>query len=228
MRLSHLTCTLALVLTAIGYAYAADNPRSPDTSGVSKQEAKDGFKNIFDGKTLDGWQGDIKGYAAENGILICKHPGGGRLFSAKEYANFAYRFEFKLTPGGNNGIAIRSPLEGRTSRDGIEIQVIDNTADRYKNIKPYQFHGSIYGMVPAKRGYLKPVGQWNSEEILCEGPHIKITLNGTVIVDANLDDIGETTIDGIEHPGRFRKKGHIGFLGHGSRVEFRNLRIKEL
>ena len=225
MRFSYLTCTLALM--AIGNTYAADNVQSPDTSGLSKQEAKDGFKSIFDGKTLDGWQGDSKGYAAENGILICKHPGGGRLFSAKEYDNFAYRFEFKPTPGGNNGIAVRSPLKGSTSRDGIEIQVIDNTADRYKNIKPYQFHGSIYGMVPAKRGYLEPVGQWNSQEIVCDGPHIKITLNGTVIVDANLDDIGETTIDGEEHPGRFRKKGHVGFLGHGSHVEFRNLRIKE-
>ena len=226
MRFSYLTCILAF-MTVVN-AYAADTVRSADTSRLSKQEAKDGFKSIFDGKTLDGWQGDIKGYGAENGILICKHPGGGRLFSAKEYDNFVYRFEFKLTPGGNNGIGIRSPLEGWTSRDGIEIQVIDNGADRYKNIKPYQFHGSIYGMVPAKRGALKPVGQWNSQEIICDGPQITITLNGTVIVDANLDDIGETTRDGKEHPGRFRKTGYIGFLGHGSRVEFRKLRIKEL
>ena len=226
MRLSCLTCTMAIL--AAGNLFAAETDTPSTAPGLSKEEAKDGFKSLFDGKTLAGWQGATDGYAAENGIIICKHPGGGRLFSDKEYDNFIYRFEFKLTPGGNNGIAIRSPLGGATSRDGIEIQVIDNTAERYKNIKPYQYHGSIYGMVPAKRGHLKPVGQWNSEEILCDGPHIKVTLNGTVIVDANLDEIGDTTIDGNPHPGRFRKKGHIGFLGHGSHIEFRNPRIKQL
>ena len=163
----------------------------------------------------------------EDGVLVCKKQGGGRLFTTKEYADFILRFEFKLEPGGNNGIAIRSPLEGRPSRAGMEIQVLDDTAPRYKKLKPYQFHGSVYGMVPAKRGHQKPVGQWNSEEILCDGSHVKVTLNGTVIVDADLNKI-DKPMDGYEHPGRLRKQGFVGFIGHGTRVEFRNIRIKEL
>ena len=83
--------------------------------------------------------------------------------------------------------------------------------------------------MPAKRGHLKPVGQWNCEEILCQGPHIRVTLNGTVIVDADID-LASTpaTPDGRDHPGLSRRRGHIGFLGHGSKVEFRNIHIREL
>jgi hypothetical protein len=206
----------------------AENAESPcGASGPSSQQTEQGFVSLFDGKTLDGWQGSTQGYVARNGILSCRKESGGRLFTAKEYADFILRFDFKLEPGGNNGIAIRAPLDGRPSRAGMEIQVLDDDADRYKNLKPYQFHGSIYGLVPAKRGHLKPAGEWNSEEILCQGSHIRVTLNGTVIVDADLEKI-DKPMDGNEHPGRFRKKGYVGFIGHRSHVQFRNIRIKEL
>jgi hypothetical protein len=108
----------------------------------------------------------------------------------------------------------------------MEIQVLDNSADRYANLKEYQYHGSIYGVVPAKRGFQKPVGEWNSQEIKAVGSRITITLNGTVIVDADIAEI--EPVDGHAHPGLHNKKGHIGFLGHGAGVEFRNLRIKPL
>lgn len=161
-------------------------------------------------------------------LSATRSHGIGKLFTNRQYSDFIFRFEFKLEPGGNNGVGIHAPLQGRTSRAGMEIQIIDDSAPKYKNLKPYQFHGSIYGMVPAKRGHQKPVGQWNTQEIICNGRHVKVTLNGAVIVDPNLDQIGPQTLDGREHPGRFRDKGHIGFLGHGSRVEFRNIRVKEL
>jgi hypothetical protein len=85
-------------------------------------------------------------------------------------------------------------------------------------------------MVPAKRGHLKPVGQWNTEEIVCNGRHVKVTLNGVVIVDANLDEIALPTMDGRDHPGLNYKQGHIGLHahGHGAKVMFRNIRVKEL
>jgi 3-keto-disaccharide hydrolase len=194
-------------------------------------EGEEGFVPLLVGDSLDGWEGALKGYELKDGVLASKAESGGFLYTKREYADFILRFEFKLAPGGNNGIALRAPLDGRISRSGMEIQVLDDTAERYKTLKPWQYHGSVYGLVPAKRGHLKPVGEWNVQEILCQGRHIRVTLNGTVIVDANLadlDHLGDKGIDDYDHPGRYRTSGHLGFMGHRTRVEFRNLRIREL
>ncbi len=189
--------------------------------------AEEGFVSLFDGKTHDGWQGAVKGYVIKDGSLICDP--GGSLFTRKEYADFVFRFEFKLPPKGNNGVGIRTATDVNPAYGGMEIQILDDGHEVYKGLKPYQVHGSIYGVVPAKRGSLKPTGEWNSEEILCQGSHVKVTLNDKVIVDADLSKIDKTkTLDGQNHFGLHNKKGHIGFLGHGSAVEFRNIRIKEL
>jgi hypothetical protein len=189
-----------------------------------------GFTPLFNGKDLTGWIGDTKGYVAEDGKIVCRP--GGNLFTEKEYSDFIFRFEFKLTPGANNGVGIRWPGKGDAAYAGMEIQVLDDTADKYKALHAYQFHGSIYGIVPAKRGHQKPVGEWNVEEISAIGPHIKVTLNGVVIVDANLDEIKQLPEpqmhDLKRHPGLHNKTGHIGFLGHGDVVEFRNIRVKEV
>lgn len=190
---------------------------------------EEGFVSLFNGKDMTGWQGATNGYEVVDGILACKEKSGGKLFTAKEYSDFVFRFEFKLTPGANNGIGIRAPLEGDPAYAGMEIQVLDDTADRYKNLKPYQYHGSVYGVVPCKRGHQKPVGEWNTEEITVKGSHVTVKLNGTVIVDADVVKAGTPmTMDHRDHPGLKRDSGYIGFLGHGSRVEFRNIRIKEL
>jgi len=120
-------------------------------------------------------------------------------------------------------------LSGNPAYEAMELQILDNTAPKYKELKPYQFHGSIYGVVPAKRGYLKPIGEWNSEKVIAKGRRIKVILNGTTIVDADIDEASTPkTIDGRDHPGLKRDKGHIGFCGHGDYLEFRNLRIKSL
>jgi len=189
---------------------------------------EEGFVSLFNGKDLSGWTGDTKGYLAEDGMIVCKP--GGVLYTEKEYSDFIFRFEFKLTPGANNGIGIRWPGKGDAAYAGMEIQILDDTAEKYAKLQPYQYHGSIYGIVPAKRGHLKPVGEWNVEEISAIGPHIKVTLNGVVIVDANLDEIKQTDNmhDLKKHPGLHNKSGRIGFLGHGSVVWFRNIRIKDL
>jgi hypothetical protein len=217
-------CTLLLtaMILAAQTAFCAES----QTIGLSPDEVKDGFKSLFDGKTLKGWQGATGGYAAENGVLVCKKDGGGNLFTDKEYADFVLRFEFKLESGGNNGLAVRAPLEGNPAYTSMELQILDDTADCYKDIKPYQFHGSVYGVVPSKPGFLKPVGQWNREEVIAKGSLITVKLNGTVIVDTDLK--GAKPIDGQQHTGLDRTKGYLGFLGHGSRIEFRNLRIKVL
>jgi hypothetical protein len=179
---------------------------------------EEGFVSIFDGESMKGWTGSVAGYEAKDGVLTCLtgKGKGGKIFTEKDYSDFILRFEFKLTPGSNNGLALRWPLEKQRGK-GIESQILDNTADRYKNLKEAQYHGSLYKFLPAKRGFLKPVGEWNQQEVIMNGHSVKITLNGEVILEEK--DIS-----------RYKRslKGRLGFLGHGSKVQFRNIRVKEL
>ena len=183
---------------------------------------------LFDGKSLEGWNGAVHSYFVENGLLISKADAGGNLYTDREFGDFHLRFEFRLTPGANNGIGLRVPLGKRASYEGMEIQILDDTAEKYRKLNAYQYHGSVYGIIPAQRGYLKPVGEWNSQEIRLEGRKIRITLNGHVIVDGDLDEATQNgTLDGKNHPGLSRTKGHICLCGHRSRVEFREMKICE-
>jgi Domain of Unknown Function (DUF1080) len=195
------------------------------------QNVEQGFQSLFNGKNLDGWILVGKhgpGYVVENGNIVCPGDGGGNLFTTQEYANFILRFEFKLEEASNNGIGIRAPLDGDAAYRGMEIQILDHDAPVYRGkLKPAQYHGSIYDVVAAKTGFLKPVGQWNAEEIVASGRRITVRLNGTAIVDANLDDVKDSEVL-KRHPGLQRTSGHIGLLGHDSRVEFRNLRVQVL
>lgn len=206
------------VLLVCSAALAFDEP---------KKESDEGFTNLFDGKTLTGWIGDTKGYVVEDGAIVCK---GGNLFHEKEYSDFVLRLEFKVPPGGNNGIAIRAPLEGNPAFVGIEVQVLDDESDNYKGkLAEYQYCGSVYGVVPAKKGHTKPAGEWNVQEITYQGTKMTIKLNGETIVDADLAEASKDgTLDKQDHSGLKRKSGHIGFCGHGDPVAFRNIRIKEL
>jgi hypothetical protein len=200
------------------------------TIPLSEDEKKQGFISLFDGSNIDQWVGNKKGYLVEEGALVA-HPelGGGNIYTKDEYADFEYRFEFQLTPGANNGLGIRAPLKGDAAYVGMELQILDNEADIYKNLQPYQYHGSVYGVVPAKRGYLKPTGEWNQEEVIVKGPKVKVILNGQVIIDTDIVEAvkGNEKVQ-KEHPGLKNKTGHIGFLGHGDVVRFRNIRVKTL
>ena len=187
-----------------------------------------GFVPLFNGKDLTGWVGSINGYGAADGVMFCKK--GGNLYTEKEYGDFILKFDFKFPPGANNGLGIRAPLKGNAAYAGMELQILDNTSPRYAKLQPYQYHGSIYGVVPAKRGFLKKPNEWNSQEVRAIGPKITVILNGTTIVDADLDKVLEKGGPKLAkgHPGLKNKKGHIGWLGHGARVEFRNIRIKPM
>ncbi|MCP4640760.1 MAG: DUF1080 domain-containing protein [bacterium] len=216
------------VLERVAASAEDENLRKKAAAHLPKAAAavEEGFVTLFNGKDLTGWVGDTKGYIAENGELVCKP--GGNLYTAKEYGDFVFRFEFKFTPGANNGLCVRGPIGGG-AYNGMELQILENTAEKYAKLQPYQYHGSIYGIVAAKRGHLKPVGEWNRQEVIAKGRQITVKLNGTVIVDADLDEASTPkTADGKEHKGLDRAKGHLGFLGHGDLLWFRNIRIKEL
>jgi hypothetical protein len=213
---------------------------------TAPQTVETGFASLFNGKDLSGWTygrrtGNVenrtgKGYQVEEGVLFTTKEDGGNLYTEKEYGDFVLRFEFKLTENANNGIGIRAPLEGDAAYAAIEVQVLDDGGSEYKNLRPAQYHGSLYDMVPAKRGSQKPVGEWNSEEITAKGRQITVTLNGVTIVDASLDDVTDEAIlakhRDLSKPegsrGIANTRGHIGLLGHGTRVEFRNIRIRDL
>jgi Family of unknown function (DUF6807)/3-keto-disaccharide hydrolase len=193
-------------------------------------DSPQGFVPLFDGSTLQGWKavgGSADGYVAQDGTLRSTTRTHANLFTEQEFSDFALRFEFKLAEGANSGIGIRAPYEGRTSRVGMEIQILDDASPRYTRLKATQYHGSIYEVVAAKRGALKPTGEWNEEEIMAVGRQVRVTLNDQVIVDANLDDVKDEATLGL-HPGLQRTGGHIGILGHGSEVAFRNILVKDL
>ena len=190
----------------------------------------EGFTSLFDGKTLTGWHGATDGYYVEDDAIVCDPKKGGFLYTDKEYADFVLQIEFQLTPGANNGIGIRAKDDkSDPAYHGMELQVLDDSSDRYKNLKEYQYHGSIYGVVPCKRGHQKPVGEWNVQEVTVKGKQVKVVLNGETIVDADIEKASTPkTLDGQKHPGLEREKGFICFCGHGAKVAFRSIKIKEL
>lgn len=186
------------------------------------------FQPLFNGENLDGWKGSVENYEVVDGAIRCKQGKGGMLLTQDEYANFVARIEFKLPPGGNNGLAIRSPGQGDPAYAAMcELQVLDSEHPKYAELDKRQYHGSAYGMVPAHRGFLRETGQWNYQEVTVNGSAIKVELNGSVILDTDLSEVTEY-MGGRPHPGKDRTSGFFGFAGHGDAVEFRNVSIKKL
>lgn len=206
----------------------------PEPFTLSKEEKEEGFTVLFDGTNMHEWTGNTNDYIIEEGVIAVypskNYKGSNQnLYTKNEYGNFVFRFEFMLPAGANNGLGIRTPMEGDAAYLGMELQILDNEAPIYSNLEEYQYHGSVYGVIAAKRGYLKPIGEWNYQEVIANGDHITVILNGTTILEGNIREAAKNgTADGKDHPGLFNEKGHIGFLGHGSVVKFRNIRIKEL
>lgn len=192
--------------------------------------ADDGFVSIFNGEDFSGWAGPIENYEVKEGSIVCKAGKGGTIYTKEEYTDFVVRLEIKLSPGGNNGLAIRYPGTGDTAYVGMcELQVLDNDSPKYAKLDARQYHGSAYGMVAAKRVPQKPVGEWNTEEVTVKGSTIKVVLNGETILDCDLSKVDMATVMANHpHPGVGLTKGHFGFAGHSDPIEFRNISIKRL
>ncbi|HEY0944462.1 MAG TPA: DUF1080 domain-containing protein [Opitutaceae bacterium] len=189
-----------------------------------------GFKPLFNGRDFTGWSGPVENYEIVDGAIVCRPKKGGTIFTREEFADFAVRLEFKLPPGGNNGLALRYPGTGDAAYVGMgESQILD---DRYeqatgRTIDPRQAHGSLYGMIAAARGYQRPAGEWNFQEVTVKGSTVRVELNGTVILDGDVSKVTEFR-DGRAHPGKDRTSGAFGFAGHNDPVAFRDIRLKRL
>jgi len=197
---------------------------------ASKDDA--GFVPLFDGATLAGWKGAVADYEVVDGAIRCRKGKGGTLFTERVFSDFTLRLEFRLPKGGNNGLALRYPGQGNPAYDGFaECQVLDDSyeASTGQKIDLRQAHGSAYGMAAAARGYQRPLGQWNFQEVTLVGKRLKVELNGTVILDADLGKLDPAGfMEGRRHPGLERASGHLGLAGHSDPVEFRAVRVREL
>jgi hypothetical protein len=199
-----------------------------EANAILAKKGDEGFTPVFNGKDFEGWAGPIENYQVQDGSIMCKAGKGGTIYTKEEYGDFAARLEILIPPGGNNGLAIRYPGQGDTAYVGMcELQVLDNEAPKYAKLDPRQFHGSAYGMGAAPRGYLRPAGQWNFQEVTVKGSTLKVELNGTVILDCDLAKVTDF-MGGKAHPGKDRTAGFFGFAGHSDPVQFRAIRLKRL
>ena len=210
------------------------------------EDGEAGFVPLFNARDLSGWEGATDTYCVSpEGYLTCTQKDGKgesgirNLWTVKDYTNFVIRFDVKLPPNANNGLGIRTRPNGWCSREGIELQLLDDWGDAYngaKRLRDAQYTGSVYGIVPPLRkangeSYLNRPGEWNTVEVTADGPHIVFVLNGTKIVDADVSRFstdGTVPPDGVKRPGLHNKSGRIHWCGHGHNIFWRNIRIKEL
>jgi hypothetical protein len=199
-----------------------------EANTLLRKHSSAGFKDVFNGKDFTGWAGPLDSYEIKDGATVCKPKKGGNIYTKEAFADFVARVEYRLPTGGNNGLAIRYPGKGQPSQTAMcEIQILDDGAEKYRKLDPRQYNGSVYGMVPAQRGYLRPVGQWNFMEVTVRGPTIQVELNGTRIVDADVSKVKEF-MGGKAPVGKDRTSGHFGFAGHSDPVAFRRVQVKAL
>ena len=201
-----------------------------EANRILSEKGVSGFSKIWNGKDFDGWAGAVADHEVKDGALVIKQGKSGTIHWNRELGDFSARLEFNTPPGGNNGLAIRHPGQGNPSVDAMcELQVLDDNAEKYAKLDPRQFHGSAYGMAAAHRGYTRPAGEWNFEEVTVRGSTIKVELNGVPILDTDLSKLHPAKfMDGKAHPGKTRTRGFFGFAGHNDPVKFRNIAIKEL
>ena len=186
------------------------------------------WKPLFNGQDLSGWKsvdGPSSSWKVEDGMLYCSGEGGGWLSTDKQYSNFELEVEFRVPPGGNSGVFLRAPHDANPAFSGMEIQVLDDYSDQYGDLKPTQYCGSLYDVAAANPRVSKKAGEWQKMSILCNGANVQVTLNGTRVVDA---DLGAHPDKLATHPGLKRTSGYVGLQNHGSRLDYRTIKIREI
>ena len=212
-------------LLGSGVVFAEETGVDPGSSGVGL-----GFVDLFNGKDLTGWQG-MQGppdnWGVKDGVLACTGGKGAQwLATEEEFADFDLSLEFKLPVNGNSGVFIRAPRKGTPYVDGMEIQLLDDYGEKWKNLKPDQFTGAIYAAVAPSRRVTRKAGEWQVMRILCVGRSCAVWVNGEQIIKADLDKVAAKY--GQKVPGVKRNSGLIGVQNHGDPVSFRKIVIKKL
>ncbi len=181
---------------------------------------------LFNGKNLDGWEivGNGK-WNVKDGILYTDGGGGGWISTSRQFSDFKLELEFRVPENGNSGVFLRTPRKGNPAYVGMEIQVLDDYGSKYTKLHSWQYTGSVYNVqAPSKRA-TKHAGEWQKMEITCKGPHVKVLVNGVEVNNANLIN----HMDKVKkHPGIKRRKGYIGLQNHSTKIEYRNIYLKEL
>lgn len=218
IRRQSLLMVLVAVSTLSAIVQAEDSPAM-----------ETGFHSLFDGHSFAGW---YSGNAAplescwtiDQGLLICTGEKGPWLRTREEYDDFNLRLDYQVSSGGNSGVYVRVPLDGKHHREddqqppaGFEVQILDDAAAMYRNLKPYQYSASVYDFAGADPRNSKPAGEWNSLEINCCGGHVTTLHNGVMVTN-----MSESTAPSFSLR---LKKGYLGLQNHSTRVAFRNVRI---
>lgn len=228
-------CVAASTLTADDSAPASP-PSAQATSEATRLSADGtpGLTPLFPtADRLDGWyvhEGRQQAWKREQGITSCIGNGGGWLFTDREYSDFVLRLEYRLQPGGNTGIGIRCPVKGNPTFTGIEVQLLDDDSDKYSDLRPDQYTGSLYYQVPAEqKATLNPPGEWNHCEVTCIGDELTVKINGRQVNRVSLAKPPGTTDHSAPRSLAQRPPvGHLALQSHSTQVDFRNVVIKDL
>ncbi len=198
---------------------------------ILAEVGRERFTPIFNGRDFTGWSGALEAATVRDGVLSWGKGKGGVLYWDEWLADFKVRLMFRLESASNNGLVIRYPGTGRSAYAGMcELQILAEDFDWVKKeIDPRQAHGSVYGMVAAARGYQRPLGEWNFQEVTVQGSRITVELNGTCILDADVDEVDFSTVMGkTPHTGAKRRDGYFGFAGHRDVAEFKDVLLLRL
>ena len=224
------TASVIVILSIIAPAVLGADTRPTTSEGLSSSltsltEAAE-FKAVLTTDAIPGWEvrkGPADTWQVKDSVLTC--TGGGKLWGSwigtrEEYRDFIIEFDYKLAPGGNSGVLLRVPREGHPSTVGVEIQLLDDNADKHKNLISSQYTGSIYKIVAPSKRVARPAGEWNHIRIIAIADHIIVAVNGETIVDA----------DGKSYPEILERSpcGPIGLQNHHTEISFRNMRLADL
>ncbi len=182
-----------------------------------------GCQALLNGVDLSGWEGAgadaERCWRVQDGLLQCTGQEGPWLRTRQQYGDFRLRLEYRLGEGGNSGVYLRVPRDGNHHGPGagVEVQILDDASDRYRELEPYQFSASLYAIAAARRGSARPAGAWNALDIRCVGHHYTVTHNGQTVLDVSERDYPELAAR--------LARGFIGLQNHSEPVWFRHLRI---
>lgn len=230
-------------MKSILFLLAMAVPAFSDPNELTLKEKSEGFKLLFDGKTLKGWrtykeEKPRDQWKVEDKAITLTSGGGGDLITVDEFGDFDFRCEWKISDQGNSGIIWRSTEEHQYPWvSGPEYQLLDSfdkPGHKYAHeTKKGNVAGGFYDIIPAKPEWSKPVGEWNESRLVVKGTKVTLYLNGNVTADVDTASdefkalLAKSKFNGWEF---FNKaaKGHIVFQDHGDKVAFRTVRIKTL